>query len=79
MCWPSCTARRWPTCSSPVHPPPTNLQGRTLDSVRLPLYSALASYLTMCRWGAGVAAGPGIAVGLVICLPFPCPSRTLYL
>lgn len=49
----------------PMHPParkqlaaplPCLPQGRALDSVRLPLYSALASYLTMCRWGQGQGA-----------------------
>ena len=60
----------------PMHPPtrehlaaplPCLPQGRALDSVRLPLYSALASYLTMCRWGQGQGALPVLRLSQAMC------------
>ncbi|KAL4441042.1 hypothetical protein ABPG77_010473 [Micractinium sp. CCAP 211/92] len=44
-------------------------QGRKLDAVRLPMYSALASYLTMCRGPALLRAPPAVVEALLAGMP----------
>jgi hypothetical protein len=45
------------------------VQGRKLDAVRLPMYGALASYLTMCRGPALLRAPPPVVEALLAGMP----------